>query len=80
MCNCHIAYSDNEFIYLEERPFTNKWTVLKTEIDYFLEIIGIFFDFLDMEPLTDKEYEKLKEIFNKNQKKVNLWQKILGKR
>lgn len=67
--NLHISHSNKQFIFIEKKPFTNMWTVLKNEIDYFFDLVNSSFDIIGANLINDEQYNHLKSTFEENAKK-----------
>ncbi|WP_299888923.1 Imm49 family immunity protein [uncultured Lacinutrix sp.] len=57
----HISHSDEDFIYIESKPFTNMWTSMKNELDYFFEVINVCFDIMGIKLVDGEQYDNLKK-------------------
>lgn len=67
--NYHISHSKNGVTYIEERPFSNMWTIMSNEVDYFFEIVNVCFDIMGIKLVDGKQYENLKKILESNSNK-----------
>ena len=75
--NMHISHSNNQFIFIEEKPFTNMWTFLKNEIDYFFDVIGVSFSILGIEQPSDESSIVLRNKLEENRSKnKNIFNKL----
>jgi len=59
--NYHISYSDKDCIYIESKPFTNMWTSMKNEVDYFFEVVNVCFDIMGIKLVDGEQYNTLKK-------------------
>ncbi|WP_040279283.1 immunity 49 family protein [Psychroserpens damuponensis] len=64
--NYHISHQDQNYIYIEKKPFTNIFTTFNDEIDYFFDVVNVCFDIMGIQLVDDEQYETLKKQLENN--------------
>ena len=64
--NYHISHQDQNYIYIEKKPFTNIFTTFNDEIDYFFDVVNVCFDIMGIQLVDDEQYETLKKQLDNN--------------